>query len=130
MVDVGDLERRRQGILHDDDSINDLSDPRNLAMIWKKTDGFGNVFFTRTGLREAQLTQESLRELRNRIVPQRNAFNQLPEEERTRLTEEFESSKGQSEAARPFTDHLRSEALGRRFADLQRAQQARQNPSR
>lgn len=106
--------------------VNDIdwNNPQNSSDIAKIKDSLGNVFFVRTDSRHP-FTPELLFSSRARIVPQRNAFNSLPEDDRTRLQEEFGSSKGQAETTKPFADHLRSEALGKRFGEIQ---QARQGP--
>jgi hypothetical protein len=77
-------------------------------------DADGNQFFTATPARTRTSTPE-LRDLRDKIVAQRGAFEALDGSQRAQIRSQFASSHEPPSVAQPYREHLRSEAIGLQF---------------
>lgn len=84
-------------------------------LIRKWDDGYGNMIFTGADI---PIDIDKIRELSIRINAQKDSFVTLPDEEKTKIQVDFDSSPGKSTTSKPYSDFLRSEALGRRFQEL------------
>ncbi|MBI3103383.1 hypothetical protein HYZ05_00415 [Candidatus Daviesbacteria bacterium] len=84
------------------------------SMIAQWDDGYGNIIYLNIGVDMGQIHSIS-----NRITTQKGIFDALGTNDQTRLKTEFDSSKGLAEGVQSYKDYLKSDALGRRFQELQ-----------
>lgn len=77
-------------------------------------DGYGNIIFTGRGIYPSEI-----HELSRQISAQREAFSKLSAEERSPIEAEFAASKGKAGSSKPYSAYLQSEALAKRFQELE-----------
>lgn len=81
----------------------------------RKLDVGGNIIFTD----RTSVNPDEIHSLSAQIIEQRNTFEILEGQEQTTLQTEFESSRGVAPAVQPYKDYLQSQALGKRFTELE-----------
>lgn len=117
-------ERRINSLPRRLGSQNDLSDPKDIGMIVQWDVGNGTIVYTRQSMRDRSGFFDQVPALAARIEQQKGQFDGLAPEEQGRLRGEFTTSPT-SEAVTPYSDLLRSEALGQKFQQLQQARSHR-----
>ena len=140
-ADAEDI-RRRQDALEQQLREDRLHRPKDLAMVsdissgpdgrpnmqllHKWDDGYGNTVYTantRADIAARKIvTPDQIQPLSRRIQAQQASFAELGADEQTLIRTEFDSSKaGVAEGIRPYDDFLQSEALGKRFQEIQQS---------